>query len=144
MNISRRGFFGSVLGIVASQNFLVKGFTDSPQRVILPYKLFYREVSTNELIQAPGIKAINKIKGGFEFIAEELQPSQSLHLKSVALFTINNTLITESFFNSSMPMCVGDRFRCSQTLKSNVEFKTVDELIDMYIIHEDKVNGGPH
>lgn len=153
MTISRRGFFGSILGIVASQNFLVKGLIDPPQRVILPYKMFFRNVLSHEesvLVQAPGVKAIEKIKGGWQFVAENLEAKQTLCMRSVCLYTMDNELVMESKFSSDVPMTSGDVLRCTQALSLDMEdiakvfAKTPEDLVSLYIKQrKGLLNGGP-
>lgn len=131
--MNRRGFLGSVIGLVAGGNFLARLATEPPQRIILPsYRMAFREVHSGLLVQAPGVKSITKVKGGFDFVAEDLEVTQTMLMRGVALFDKHGRLIKETKFSCDVPMTLGDRLKCTQHLTCTKDFATADELIAAY------------
>jgi hypothetical protein len=134
--MNRRGFIGSLMGLVASQNFLVKLITDQPQRVILPYMLAYRDVITEQLIQCPGIKEITRKDTAVNFIAEELNVLQHLNFRSAALYTADGKFIASSNFSAPICLYSGDTLKCTYTIdiisnnsKVNLSKYTVEDIV---------------
>lgn len=135
--MNRRGFLGSVIGMIASGSFLAKL---APQPILVSsYQMAFREVGSGLLIQAPGVKEIKRIKGGFEFIAEELSVSKTMLIRGVALFDKQGRLVKETKFDCDVPMTLGDKLKCTHTLTCLKDFATADHLIETYFEEQKRI-----
>lgn len=131
--MNRRNFLGSLFGMIVTTPFLVKLISDPQQRKILPYTMGFREQESNLIIQAPGIKSIDRIKDGFIFIPEELEISQPMIIKNILLYDDHGTLIAERPFHSSVPMAPGDKLKATYSLTANRHFNSPEELTELAI-----------
>lgn len=134
---SRRGFLGSVLGLVAGQSFLVKAFDEPPQRVVLPYRMCFRDVESGLLLQAPGVKDVVRVPGGFTFVAEPLAVHQAVGIKSMALFNARNELVCESPLKTERALISGDVFNGSLTVRyEGGVVECPEHLVEMCLRHD--------
>jgi len=125
--MNRRGFLGSLFGLVASAPFLFKTINDPIQRVKLPYNAFVRE-SSGIWIQAPGIQLIEPIKNGFEFIVEPLHVRKAVMYDAMMLQTDRGEVIFDTTIQSVTGV-EGDILNMSYELSSPYENLLLDELV---------------
>lgn len=134
--MNRRGFLGSVIGLVASSNFLALTDNDPWQRVILPYRMLFRDSISGFTIQGPGVKEVSFIPGSANamFLAEPLDVTKPMTLDSVILLTQKGKVIQESKFNSRVVMNSGDLLNLTQTLSVEVaRLNRVEDLVDLFV-----------
>jgi hypothetical protein len=131
--MNRRDFLGSVIGAVAASPFLALLDTDPWQRVILPYRMLFRDSISGFTIQAPGIAEIRReLSSKYVCIAEPLNVTRSMSIDRAILLTEKGTVICESK-HSAAHMCAGDVYKVTQTLTSNAQTQNFDELVEMFL-----------
>lgn len=133
--MNRRGFLGFVIGIVASNNFFARLESEEWQRVILPYRVAFKEGRSGKIIQAPGVKGVewDVLKQTAKFIVEPLVPTKILEIKGALIFTEKGKLIVES---ETDPIIVSkeDKLHYTHSLTGfGSAFLTSEELIDSYL-----------
>lgn len=138
--MNRRSFFGSVIGLVAGSNFLAKRLIESPQKVLLPYKVMFGETRLDEWVQCPGVMKIEKTARGFKVICEDFHPTVTLNVDRLKLYTLNNIPIQESRFDTEIGLCNGDILKAQLELTVDKNFNNFDELVKVYL-REKKLNG---
>jgi hypothetical protein len=97
LELSRRGFLGGVIGSVLSARFLALPDTAEWQRVVLPYRMLFRDSLSGHIIQAPGVMAIQEIRNGssYAFVAEPLVTSVRIAPDRVILMNDRGHVIVE-------------------------------------------------
>src|SRR5581483_5879909 len=104
--INRRGFLGSLIGTIpllaTPSKILIDFFarTDKEewQRIILPYRMLFKDGISGEVIQAPGVKEIKETDSGLSFVAERLNVVQPLQADRAILLTEQGIVISEVKF----------------------------------------------
>lgn len=133
--IARRGFIGSVIGMVAGTEFYAKAELPKPETLKThPYFIMFRDSLSGFTIQAPGIKEIVRLPPtpsqdafGFDFVAEDLHVTKAMKIDQVILHKANGELIAGKKF---MPvnMCNGDTFKAQYSVNSPADL-TLEELV---------------
>lgn len=135
MSVTRRNFLGSVIGLVVGIKFLAKTIEEPPQRVILPYNMYFHETHSNKLLQAPGVFSVERtvVDGSTKcvFKAEALHVTSTLEFDGVALRTAGGVLIGQSKFSGRVPMVCGDTLKCEQTLILDADV-TLEEAVWLF------------
>lgn len=132
--LNRRGFLGSLIGIIALTNDFFAQTDDEPwQRVVLPYRMLFK--GNGVLIQAPGVAKIVTIGNEARFLAEPLTVSQTLVVDRCILLTESGRVISDRAFNSSIAMTNGDKLVVTSLLTVNGADKmlSVEEIVDLFL-----------
>lgn len=131
--MNRRGFIGSIIGMCAGSAFYARTLIEAPQRVILPYRLMFNETQ-HGLLHATAVKSIIPHKNGFEFIAEDLNVTQTMVYDGVSLFDDKGNFIRSGKFKLPVSCCDGDTLKVNYALEIiNHRVTDVDKLVQLYL-----------
>ncbi len=142
--MDRRGFLGSVIGLVGASPFLAKEiFAKAQHKSVFPFKFAFVMDGDHFLIQAPGIVSVEKVGQSFIWKASPLNITQTASYKGIALFTDKNELLVTSPFSSTVPVCSGDSLKAEYTLTTDMEvsMETVVAYLRRFPIQKIRTNG---
>lgn len=133
--MNRRGFLGSLLGTVAAVDFFVRLEQEEYQRVVLPYRMLFKDSISGYVIQAPGVAEIvhNPVAKMWSFIAEELCFDQPVILDRAILLTEDGQVIRESKFQQRIHMFKDYKLKLTQSIITTVDVPTAEELVGRMI-----------
>jgi len=130
---SRRGFLGTFLGTVAAGAFYAMLPSDPFQCVNLPYRMTF--FGPGYEFQAPGVKRIERVEGGFTFVAEPLDLFQTGIVSGVSLYTPDGRFVSSGNFNSTVHVVNGDQLKVTYTLKADRRCDSPEELVGLCLSH---------
>ncbi len=136
--MNRRGFLGSLFGMVAAAPFLFKTINDPIQRVKLPYNAFIRE-SSGLWIQAPEVSTIEKIENGWKLIVEPLLAKNTVVYDGCMIQTSSGIVVFENRFeHGPLKLGNGDTLNLSYALTGNSQVgeMTLERMVEHKILHK--------
>ncbi len=138
--MNRRGFLGSVIGSVFSLPFFARLETEEWQRVVLPYRMLFRDSQTGFTIQAPGVAKILTSVNSCTWVAEPLYATTFMIVDRTVLLTEQGRVIKESVFHDRVYMCNGDTLNVQQSITYNTNNELTPEEIVKHIFNGAKFN----
>lgn len=140
--MNRRGFIGSVLGMVSSSPFFVRLVDATPQRIIMPFKITLQ--TDGGTILAPAVEAVERLDAfTWLFRSEKLEMSQRVTIAGVSdLLTPDNRLIADSLpFRSHVAFVPGSTLTAEYRLRFDREFRDINAATEWVL--EQRAAGVP-
>lgn len=137
---TRRGFLGSVIGLVSSFDFFARTIYEPPQSVILPYNILGLDEASGYIIRMPAVKQIVHTRDyinryghvhNYTFVAESLHATQRMSITDMMLTDINNRVIAKGSIDCRRNVIPGDTLNATYTLLS-IDDLSVEELTKQY------------
>ena len=130
----RRGFIGSMIGSVVSLPFFARLVDEPFQRVILPYRMLFKDSISGYMLQTPGIARIVKEPLGFAWVAETFDSKTTLRIESIVLLTADGKVIGQQN-TKPIHLINGDSLNVKYSLMlDDCPDITPEELVDINLI----------